>query len=219
VLLPLLERRSEITTTAPLLFARRGWAQVGVIDSYTRYPFGFFLKKRRLRVASDVLVFPRLLPESDAEARFRAIAGDADLSGRPGPGTDVHSFREYVRGDSLRQVHWKRSASLGRWIVKQPEAEMAPSVHVVVDPYKPRETTEQDFEQMISEAATFIVQTLERGLEVTLVLPRATLRTRDADGATALYRALALLEPRYEPVHLLADRDAVVFSARAEKTR
>ena len=32
-------------------------------------------------------------------------------------GTEIHSFREFVRGDSLRQVYWKKSASLGRWIM------------------------------------------------------------------------------------------------------
>ena len=36
------------------------------------------------------------------------------------------SFRDYAPGDSLRQVYWKKSASAGRWIVKQTEISTEP---------------------------------------------------------------------------------------------
>jgi uncharacterized protein (DUF58 family) len=212
ILIPVLPHRSELTVAATFLFPRRGMAQVSAIDSYTRYPFGFFLKKRRMRVASDVIVYPRVLADDTASERFRSASGDQTPSNRPGPGTEIHAFRDYVRGDSLRQVHWKKSASVGRWIMKQTEAEDGRSVHVVVDPYKSRETTDEELEEMISAAATFVFHSLARGLDVTLLLPRMTLRTREAEGAAPLFRALALLEPIYEPVNLLIDRDAVVFS-------
>ena len=212
ILIPILPRRSELMVEATFLFPRRGLAQVSAIDSYTRYPFGFFLKKRRLRVASDVVVYPRILAEDMARERFHFASGDQTSSARPGPGTEIHAFRDYVRGDSLRQVHWKKSASLGRWIMKQTEAEDGRSVHVVVDPYKPRDASDEELEEMITAAATFVYHSLARGLDVTLLLPRVTLRTREAEGAAPLFRALALLEPIYEPVNLLIDRDAVVFS-------
>lgn len=210
--LPVIERRSEALVAASFLFPRRGLAHVNVIDSYTRYPFGFFLKKRRLRVESEVVVYPHLLPEEVARERFRPVTGEQSTATRPGPGSEIHSFREYVRGDSLRQVHWKKSASLGRWIMKQHEAEADRSVHVVVDPYKPRGASDEDFEQLISTAATFIYDAARRGLDVTLSLPRVIIRARESESAAPLFRALALLEPAFEPVHQILDRDAVVFS-------
>lgn len=212
ILIPIVAHRSELTVTAAFLFPRRGRAHVSAIDSYTRYPFGFFLKKRRMRVASDVVVYPRILGEETVREHFHSASGDQTTSGRPGPGTEIHAFRDYVPGDSLRQVHWKKSASVGRWIMKQPEAEDGRSVHVVVDPYRPRESTDEELETMISDAATFVFHAIRRGLDVTLLLPRVALRTREAEGAAPLFRALALLEPIYEPVSLLIDRDAVVFS-------
>jgi uncharacterized protein (DUF58 family) len=147
------------------------------------------------------------------------VAGEQTTSGRPGPGGEIHSFREYVRGDSLRQVHWKKSASLGRWIMKQSEAEAARSVHVVVDPYKPREVSDEEYETMISAAATFLFDAVKRGFDVTLSLPRVTVRAREAESATPLFRALALVEPIHEPVHQVLDRDAVLFSARGAVPR
>ncbi len=213
VLIPLVPRRSDTVMRAAFLFPKRGLAHVTAIDSYTRYPFGFFLKKRRLRVQSDVVVYPRILSDEIARERFRPVTGDETSITRPGAGSEIHSFREYVRGDSLRQVHWKKSASLGRWIMKQHEADAARSILVVVDPFKPRSVSDEEFEAMISDAATFVHHAVSRGLDVTLSLPRATIRTRQVESAGPLFRALALLEPAYERVHQLLEREAVLFSA------
>lgn len=212
VLVPIVPRRSEVTVQGAFAFPRRGLAHVSAIDSYTRYPFGFVLKKRRLRVASEVIVYPRILADHAVGERFRAIAGDGSVSGRPGPGGEIHSFREFVRGDSLRQVHWKKSASLGRWIIKQEAADTSRTLHIVVDPYKPPRVSEHLFEEMISEAATLVHQAVREGFDVTLSMPRVTLRARENESAVPLFRALALLETEHEPVSQLMDRNSVLFS-------
>ena len=67
---------------------------------------------------------------------------------------------------------------------------------------------------MISEAATFIFDALRRDIDVLLSLPRTTLRARTGESPTAMFRALALLEPVYEPVAQAIDRNAMVFSVR-----
>jgi uncharacterized protein (DUF58 family) len=213
--LPLLRQRQAQTVDAPFLFKRRGIAQLHSLDLYTRYPFAFFLKKRRVRLAGEVLVFPRLLGDDALRERFRPVDGENYQSNRPGPGSEIHSFRDYVRGDSLRQVYWKKSASIGRWIVKQTEIEAARAVHVLVDPFKPRTATDDDFELMVSAAATFIHQALQRELEVALTLPRLELQAQGGKGGTgalAMFRALALIEPLHEPLSLTIDRGTVLFA-------
>lgn len=212
VLIPLVRRRQTVVIEASFLFPRRGLAHVNAIDSYTRYPFGFFLKKRRLRVSSEVVVFPRLLAGTASTERFRATSGEQTTANRAGISSELHSFREYTRGDSLRHVHWKKSASLGRWIMKQTDAETGKSAHVVVDPYLPKHVSADEFEEMIATAATFIHHAGRDGFDITLSLPRATIRARDGELASPLFRALALLEPAYEPVHQVVDRNAVLFT-------
>jgi uncharacterized protein (DUF58 family) len=209
VLVPLIPKRGTVEIGAPFLFQQRGIVELKSLDFYTRYPFGFFLKKRRIRIHGEVVVFPKLLGEEAARARFRPVEGDQNTANRPGPGSELHSFREYVRGDSLRHVYWKKSASLGRWIMKQTDAEAARAVHVVVDPYKPRYASADDFEEMVSEAATFIFHAVRRGLDVRLTLPRMT--AQSSESTDTLFRALALLDPIYEPVHFTLDRDTVMF--------
>lgn len=212
VYIRMLPRRSDVTVPATFLFHRRGLAHLTALDAYTRYPFGFFLKKRRLRISTEVVVYPKISSEEEARQRFRPVSGDQSASNRPGLGTEIHSFRDFVRGDSLRHVYWKKSASLGRWIMKQTEADVGRALHVVVDPYKPPGVADADFEEMISAAATLLYFATRRGLDVTLSLPRVTLQSKQSRGANALLHALALLEPVHEPVFQPLERDSVYFS-------
>jgi uncharacterized protein (DUF58 family) len=213
LLIPQLARRESGEFDVIFRFARRGIVQLKSIDLYTRYPFGFFLKKRRVRIDGEVVVYPKLLDESASRERFRAVEGELFAAHRPGAGHEVHSFRDYVRGDSLRHVAWKKSASLGRWIIKQTEAEAGRAVHVVVDPYRPRGASDDDFEWMISEAATAAFDALQREVELIVSLPHLTLRS-DRDGSGAIFRALALLQPSRERVALAVERNSIVFSLR-----
>jgi uncharacterized protein (DUF58 family) len=212
VLIAAVPKQSQATAVAAFSFARRGHVELKTLDLYTRYPFGLFLKKRRIRVRGDLVVFPRLLDESIDRDAFRPVSGEQITSNRPGPGSDIHSFREYVRGDSLRHVYWKKSASLGRWIMKQTEQEATRVVHVFVDPYRPRGTTDEQFEEMISVATTFVHDALTRGLDVVLQLPRVTMRSKHSQAGHTMFRALALLEASHEPVHQPVDRGTLIFS-------
>jgi uncharacterized protein (DUF58 family) len=214
VLVPMLPKRAVTEVPVTFFFQRRGLVELKRIDLYTRYPFGFFLKKRRVAISGEVIVFPRLLDDETARERFRPVIGEQSSANRPGPGAEIHSFREYVRGDSLRQIYWKKSASLGRWIIKQPDLEAARAVHVVVDPYKPRLVSDDEFEEMISAAATFLHDAVGRSLDVMLSLPRQAIRSREGENATPMFRALALLEAAYVPVDQTVDRSTIVFSVR-----
>ncbi|HSY51847.1 MAG TPA: DUF58 domain-containing protein [Thermoanaerobaculia bacterium] len=211
ICIPLIERRGEIVAHALFRFRRRGLAQLSRVDLYTRYPFGFFLKKRRARLSGDVVVFPRLLDEDVVRDRFLLVEGDLQSTNRIGGGTEIHSFRDYVRGDSLRRVHWKKSASVGRWIIKQNEVEANRSVHIIVDPFRPDDVSEETFEEMISEAATFLDDALRGGLQIALSIPQVTFHS-DRDSDAAMFRALALLGATRQPVAQTMERDSVIFS-------
>ena len=213
LLLPVVMRGTSVEIAGTFIFRRRGVATLRSVDVYTRYPFGFFLKKRRVRISGEVVVFPKLLDDGSARQRFRAVEGEMSSSGRIGPGPEIHSFREYVRGDSLRHIYWKKTAAIGRWVMKQTEVESGRALNVVVDPYKPHGVSDEAFEQMISEAATFIHAAVDADeMEVILTLPRLTVRAKGMTQANAMFRALALVEPLYEPLTEVIDRDAVVFT-------
>lgn len=212
IFVPILMRRTTVEVDVTFVFPRRGLISVDRLDLYTRYPFGFFLKKRRVRLQGEVVVFPRILDAERERERFTAVEGELSTTNRIGAGNEIHSFREYVRGDSLRHVYWKKSASLGRWIMKQTEMEAGRAVRVFIDPYKPPHAADDAFEQMISEAATFILDALQRGLEVEVGMPRVTLRAKEGERAHAVFRALALIEPSKEPVTQTIERVTMLFA-------
>ena len=217
VLIPLLARGAQTQAYATFEFHRRGRVELKTVDLYTRYPFGFFTKKRRASLGGELIVFPRLLDSQSRRDQFRPTAGVQTTANRVGMGSDIHSFREFVHGDSLRHVYWKKSASVGRWIIKQTDLDAARTVQVVVDPYRPPGTSDDDFEQMISEAATFIHNLLERGLDVILQMPGMTLRSKDGQAGHSMFRALALVEPSSERLDGAVDKDAVLFVVGAAR--
>lgn len=218
ILLPLIPRRSDTVLEVSFLFERRGLVQLQRLDLYTRYPFGFFFKKRRVRIDGEVVVYPRLLDEEAARERFRTVEGELHPANRPGSGSEIHSFRDFVRGDSVRHVYWKKSASLGRWIIKQTELDSGRAVHMVVDPYKPPAVSDEAFELMVSEAATFLNDSLKRELDVILSLTHLTLRS-DREGAAAMFRSLALLQPAHEDLAQAIERNSIIFTARSARER
>lgn len=218
ILLPLIPRRSDAVLEVSFLFERRGLVQLQRLDLYTRYPFGFFFKKRRVRIDGEVVVYPRLLDEETGADRFRSVEGEQHPANRPGPGSEIHSFRDFVRGDSLRHVYWKKSASLGRWIIKQTELDSGRAVHMVVDPYKPPSVSADVFERMVSEAATFLNDSLRRDLHVILSMPHVTLRS-DREGSAAMFRSLALLQPGHQELAQAMERNSIIFTARSADER
>lgn len=214
ILIPMIRRHAEYEAAVRLVFPQRGLVQLKRIDLYTRYPFGLFLKKRKVRLTGEVVVYPRLLDVGGTDELFRKYAGENSSSHLIGPGTELHGFRPYVRGDSLRSVHWKKSATLGQWLIKQTDAEAANVVHVAVDPYLPPGMEAESLEHLISEAATCIHDALERGHDVVLSLPRVTLRGTTSDAGREMFRALALLENVAEPTWFTAAGTTILFALR-----
>ena len=213
VLIPLLPGGGQTEVYATLQFRRRGRVELKTVDLYTRYPFGFFTKKRRAALRGELIVFPRLLDTQSGRERFRPTTGVDATANRVGMGSEIHSFRDFAHGDSLRHVYWKKSASAGKWIIKQTDLDAARTVQVVVDPYRAPGTSDEDFEQMISEATTFLHDLLERNLDVILQMPGMTLRSKDGQGGYSMFRALALVEPATSRLQEVVEKDSVVFIA------
>jgi uncharacterized protein (DUF58 family) len=214
VVIPLLARKTSALVAVPFVFRRRGHVELRTVDLYTRYPFGLTIKKRRVALHGDLVVFPRLLDIEVGRERFQPTVGEQTTANRLGAGSEIHSLREFVRGDSLRLVHWKKSASLGRWIIKQTDQDAARTVHVVLDPHLPSGIGDDKFEELVSMTATFIHQALQRGLDVELDMPRVTLRSKDGQAAHSIFRALALVAPVPERVDQFITDDSVLFTLR-----
>lgn len=214
IFFPVLHRGETVQMEARLAFSRRGRVRLESARLYTRYPFGLFQKRRRVALKGEVIVFPRLFPRSAAMQTIEILRGEKARADRLGPGSEVRAFRDYVRGDSLRQVHWKKTASTGRWVIKETELEANQSVEIAVDPVVPKGATPEEFEEMISEAATLVRDAIDAQLEVVLHTPGGSVRGGGDGARRPMFEVLALLEPSGEGWVEWTDPHTVVFSLR-----
>lgn len=209
-----IDRRRSVSKHADFLFETRGPAVVRHLDLYTRYPFALFLKKRRVRVEATTLVFPRLVDVGEIDPGTAERRGEIDSQQRVGIGPELFGLREYTKGDSVRQIHWKKSAALGRMVTIQSAAESSSIVKVVIDPHLPTGRPVEDFELMISRATSYVHDRLEAGCQVILETPSGSDAASSADGARRLYEVLALIQPAGGNDRVRPAADGVLFSLR-----
>jgi uncharacterized protein (DUF58 family) len=215
VLVPVVERRSAAEVTATFLFERRGRVSLTSVDLYTRFPFGLFTKKRRAKLSGSAIVFPRLLADESLRDDFAPTLGDRNPRNAAGPGTEIFAFRDYVRGDSLRHVHWKKSASIGRWIMKQSQQDANPIVAITFDPFIASADDRERFEELVSEAATAVRNAIDGGYDVHFHLGRQASLVGQSDRGSAAYEALALVEPQAEAPTPFGGTGVVLYSLRS----
>jgi len=97
-----------------LTMPRRGLHALPALRIETRFPFGLFGAWSVWRPASQVWVYPA--PEQPCPP-LPVASGSADpqqtLQLAPLPGQDLDEVRAYRRGDSPRQILWKKAAQAG----------------------------------------------------------------------------------------------------------
>jgi uncharacterized protein (DUF58 family) len=177
---------------------RRGVLRLVAFRLATRYPFGIIEKSRTVSAPAELVVYPALVPVADSSLR-RAVGGLEVPSLRAGPGAEVAGLRDHRDGDEARSVHWRRTASLGRLVVRERARDEATRLALVVDNARPDgagAAWDAAFELAISRAAWLAQRALQRGAAVEVLARgvRSPLITpgRAPDPA---WRFLALLEP------------------------
>ena len=118
---PAAQHTVELAWTAP----SRGWHSVPPIRIETRFPLGIFRVWSLWRPAAEVLCYPA--PEAHAPASPAGAPGprdDASHAMRSAPSSDdlPDEVRPYRRGDTLRQIVWKKAARTGELVSRHRSA-------------------------------------------------------------------------------------------------
>ncbi|MFL6333856.1 MAG: DUF58 domain-containing protein [Pyrinomonadaceae bacterium] len=204
-----LPHRAKVEQRVEQTFAARGRVLITGFEISTRFPFGFFRLRRRLRARDvEIVVYPKPEGLGDELHLLPIDAGQLEAQ-RRGAGHDLHSLREYQPHDDVRHIHWKATARHGRLVVREFTAEDERRVHVVLDTFvedSPEALVR--FERAVTEAASLVAHFLEE---------RAEARLSDGEGESryglgrehlyACLRRLALVEPHRVAPDSLARRD------------
>ena len=131
----------------------------------TRFPFSLFEKSRELSREEELLVYPALLPTPMPGGTGREEGDQAGVT--KGRGTETRELRDYRSEDEVRSIHWRRTASLGKPVVREFEREAALVLSLKLDNARsaaPEFATE--LEETVSRAAYLAERALTRGFSV-----------------------------------------------------
>jgi len=105
----------RVTRRFPIQCKQRGTFIFGPSSIRSGDLFGFFRREKRIETVDYLFVYPRLVPLEKLGIPSRQFCGDIRLK--------RHLFqdpvltagvRDYVSGDSLKRIHWKSTARLGK---------------------------------------------------------------------------------------------------------
>ena len=183
------------------LFPKRGHHLIIGFELSTRFPFGFFRRRRRLRARNvDIVVYPKPEPISD-ELHLLPMNAGRLASVRRGAGHDLLSLRDYQPQDDLRHIDWKATARSRRLTVREFTAEDERRVTIALDTQVLSDTEGKDFaarfERGVTLCASLLAHFIDERAEVRLLIGQE--QGRYGVGREHLYdclRRLALVAPR-----------------------
>jgi uncharacterized protein (DUF58 family) len=166
---PHVPARGSALGTYHVTLHRRGRYRFGPLKISTRFPLGLVRGYVLLRVYDELVVAPRigrLWPEWATLIEAELLGDQRRHPQRGVSEGDYYGLRPWQSGDSLRWIHWRTSAKLGRPIVRQFERRRNRDVAIVLDPWLPARPTERDeglLELAFSLAATAAHDLTNRG--------------------------------------------------------
>jgi uncharacterized protein (DUF58 family) len=176
------------------LFPTRGHVLIDGFELSTRFPFGFFRRRRRLRARNvDIIVYPKPEVISDELHLLPMYAGRMPAM-RRGAGHDLFSMRDYQPQDDLRHIDWKATARSRRLTVREFTSEDERRITIVLDTrlsHGAGGDLPQRFERGVVQAASLIKHFIDERAEVRLVLGDDV--GPFASGTDQLYRCLRRL--------------------------
>jgi len=164
----------------------------------TRFPFGLFEKSREVPAEGELVIYPAVDPvQLPAPAGGRTPGGDL-VVGR-GHGEDFLGLRLMREGEDPRDVHWRKTAAVGRMVMRERARETRPDVTITLDVIRPHGAGDEwaaAFERRIRDVASRAVAHLKRGDRVAVMTTaNGAARADRTVGADPLLRYLALIEP------------------------
>jgi uncharacterized protein (DUF58 family) len=155
------------------LFPKRGHVLIDGFELSTRFPFGFFRRRRRLRARNvDIIVYPKPEVISDKLHLLPMYAGRIP-SLRRGAGHDLFSMRDYQPQDDLRHIDWKATARSRRLTVREFTSEDERRITIVLDtrlPGEPNDELRLRFERGVVQTASLLKHFVDERAEIRLVL-------------------------------------------------
>jgi uncharacterized protein (DUF58 family) len=164
---PVVRGLQKVSHAGQAMLPRRGRYSLRMVKGSSRYPFGFLQKYRNYRAEAECLCYPEILPQERLNFASIDLRGSQQRFER-GLGQDLYTIRDYLPSDSARHVHWKASAKTSTLKTREYAAEESHRIVIALDRFGHPAKDEQ-FEGLVSQAASLAHHVIKDGVEVTLV--------------------------------------------------
>ncbi len=197
---PPLPASGRAEMTAELVPLRRGLLEFKGAWLGRRDPLGLFRSLWRVAQPGAVVVLPKRypLPRLALPGQARYQHGGVAFASGVGESEEFAALREYRRGDSLRRVHWRVTARLGRPVVREHQDEFFVRHALVLDTFGDA-SMDALFEEAVSVAASFACTVPDQDslLDLLFVGPKAVCVTtgRGVGHAEQMLETLACARP------------------------
>jgi uncharacterized protein (DUF58 family) len=143
--------------------------------------FGFWNKRRSMSVSIPIVVFPNLLEtKKDAALILLRNREGAHSRNQAGKGRNFEKLREYTRGDSFHDIHWKVTAKRRQPVSKVFQVERMHEVYVALD--CSRFMARKVELAMATPGDSSLESFLEKGIMATLLMALAAEKEQDHFG-------------------------------------
>lgn len=170
--LPSLPPNNKIEVVYEITPAYRGVIRFADLTVIRPDPFGLLNAYTTIYLPQSLLVLPQLynLPSVKLPGTRRYQSGGVALASSVGDSEEFRSLREYRPGDSLRKIHWKSWAKIGKPIVKEEQDEFFVRHALILDTFQ-KEKYSEILEEAVAIAASLAceVQTQESLLDLMFV--------------------------------------------------
>ena len=185
---PFVRPGERLSLTVNCSFKKRGLYPVNGFEVRTTFPFGFFLRGRRITASGNIVIYPALSDVAALLSRYPQSQSLVERFAR-GQGGGLYNIRDYAAGDNARFVHWKSTAKTSKLMVKDLAAEEDQAVNLVFSCYLPQNTPEAAaaFEKGVSYVATLSHLFHHNGQRFTLTSGAFSIAV---NGTPESYRAL-----------------------------
>ncbi|WP_201496232.1 DUF58 domain-containing protein [Rubrivivax sp. A210] len=143
---------------------RRGWHGLPTLQLETVFPFGLFRAWTVWRPASRLLAWPRPEQPEPPLPASGSSTGDPQPA-RRGGGSELDGVRPWRRGDTMRQVVWKKVAHSGEMVSRETAGSAAREL------WLDWQDTTGDAERRLARLAAWVLTADREGITAGLRLP------------------------------------------------
>jgi uncharacterized protein (DUF58 family) len=130
-------RMAEVAFDLPIIAKAAGHWQLHGASLEIKAPFGLFTTQVYFPNPLELTVLPGIISGQNIKHRpqlgtLQPTSG-AHFIRRPGMGIELREIREFVPGDSFKQIEWKASARLSKLMSREFESEITIEARILLD--------------------------------------------------------------------------------------